>query len=511
MRKTGLSTREIIVYNSTFDKKIFREIHFRAKRTRTIMKYDALPFGLAIIFAAILSFFSFAAAAAADSLGILIDIVHCHDYSDIGLQSENYEYHHISGSRFGVEYLKSRGIPCDRFTEGRFSDELLAKYKVLAINLVSADCPPFLVSEIQAIVRFVERGGGLFLVTDHSNCYSHAHILEPLLTELEIKTKKSTVCDRFDNVLGNGPGWIWVSRFEPHPITRDLRFLGMQTGGEVDSRFAVAWTSDDAWPDKLICPPYMENVGQGFYGNFIQDPDEPTGRLGVILAKEVGKGRIVIVGDQNMLSDTFLNYGDNYKLWLNSFSWLLDREEIADSEAYHNWKPDWLAGSLWMVEDFDRREIGSDNEHGLYNAWVLLNRHYWSFADDRRFSKQTTADIAVLVDGYTVHSDEIVTELMEHLRLGKNILSLHTNSDVLEDENGTIFRILDALKVDNPAVEKENDFAVIKIPNAGSITLFGGFWLFSNLRIPTPTVAPKEEEPGTIQTLLDAIEFAKKQ
>ena len=475
------------------------------------MRYATLFTSVGIIFFAIFSFLGIVATSMAASSGILLDVVHCHDYSDIGLRRDNYAYHHTAGFRFGVEYLKSREIPCDRMTEGRFSDELLAKYKVLVINLVSADRPAFLVSEIQGLVRFVEQGGGLFLVTDHSNCYSHAHILEPLLTELGIEAQKSTVCDRFGNVLGNGPGWICVSRFESHPVAQGLRFLGLQTGGEVDSRFAIAWTSDDAWPDKLICPPYMENVGQGFYGNFTQDPDEPTGRLGVVLAKEFGKGRIVIVGDQNMLSDTFLNYGDNYKLWLNTFSWLLDREEIADSETYHNWKPDWLAGTLWMVEDFDRREIGSDNEHGLYNAWVLLNRHYWSFADDRRFSEQMTADIAVLVDGYTVHSDELVAELIEHLRLGKNILSLHTNPDVLEDENGTITRILDALKVDNPTFEKENDFAVIKIPDAGSITLFGGFWLFSNLRIPAPTAAPKEEEPGTIQTLLDAIEFAKKQ
>ncbi len=442
---------------------------------------------------------------------ILLDVVHCHDYSDIGLRKDNYEYHHISGSRFGIEYLKSRGIRCDRLTEGKITDELLAGYKVLMINLVSADCRAFLVSEIQAIVRFLDQGGGLFLVTDHSNCYSHAHILEPLLTELDIEAKKTTVCDRYNNVLGNGPGWICVSRFDSHPITKDVRFLGIQTGGEVDQRFAVAWSSEDSWPDKLICPPYMENVGQGFYGNFIQDPDEPSGRLGVVLAKPFGKGRIVIVGDQNMMSDTFLNYGDNYRLWLNSFSWLLQEEAIADPEAYYAWQPDGSAGSLWVVEDFDRLEIGSDNEHGLYNAWVLLNRHYWAFAYDKKFSGKTTADLAILVDGYTVHPDEIVGELVEHLRRGKNLLSLHTNPDVLEDENSTIRRILDAFELENPAVQEENDFAVIKIPDAGSITLYGGFWLFSNLRIPAPTIPPKEEEPETIRTLLDAIEYAKSQ
>jgi len=446
--------------------------------------------------------------------GILLDVVHCHDYSDIGLQKENYEYHHISGSHFGIEYLKSRGIRCDRLATGRITEEVLADYQVLMINLVSADCRAFLVPEIQAIVRFLEQGGGLFLVTDHSNCYSHANILEPLLTELDIETQRTTVCDRFNNVLGNGNGWICVSRFESHPVTKNLRFLGVQTGGEVDSRFAVAWSSDDAWPDKSICPPYMENVSQGFYGNFIQDPDEPTGRLGVVLAKEFGKGRIVIVGDQNMISDPFLNYGDNYRLWLNSFSWLLQDETIADANAYQQWKPDWLNGSLWMVEDFDRREFGSDKEHGMYNAWVLLNRHYWAFAYDKRTTEKAVADLAVLIDGYTVSPDELIAELVTHLRLGKNLLSLHTSPDVLEAENSTIRRILDAFGLDKPAMKEENDmkddhYVVIQIPEAGSITLHGGTWLFSNLRIPDPTIAPNKDESETIQALLDAIEFAK--
>jgi len=288
-----------------------------------------------------------------------------------------------------------------------------------------------------------------------------------------------------------------------------LRFLGIQTGGEVDSRFAVAWTSNDAWPDKLFCPPYMEGVDQGFYGNFMQDPDEPTGRLGVVLAKEFGKGRIVIVGDQNMISDTFLNYGDNYRLWLNSFAWLLQDETVADASTYQQWKPDWLNGSLWMVEDFDRTEAGSDSEHGMYNAWVLLNRHYWAFAYDKRFSEKATADIAVLIDGYTVYPDELIEELVSHLRLGKNLLSLHTNLDVLEVKNSTIRQILDTFGLDKPTMKEENDFVVIQIPQAGSITLHGGAWLFSNLRIPPPTVTPNEDELKTIQTLLDVIEFAK--
>jgi len=104
--------------------------------------------------------------------------------------------------------------------------------------------------------------------------------------------------------------------------------------------------------------------------------------------------------------------------------------------------------------------------------------------------------------------------LVSHLRSGKNLLSLHTDLDVLEAENSVICRILDAFGLDKPVITEDNtkedsNLAVIQVPDAGSITLHGGTWLFSNLRIPTPTAAPKEEEPETIQTLLKVIEYAK--
>ena len=441
---------------------------------------------------------------AASGNGILIDAVHCNDYSDIGLQKDNFEYHQISGYRFGFDYLKHRGVPCERMLEGRLSDEVLAKHKVLMINLVSADKSPFLVSEINAIVKFVSEGGGLMVITDHTNCYFHSHILEPLFTEFGIESTRDTACDRFGNTLSAGNGWLKISRFEKHPVTDRLRFLGTQTGGTVDKRFAVAFTSEDAWPDNWICTPYFHGMTPGFYGNFVQDLDEPTGKLGVVLAKEHGKGRIVIVADQNIFADTFLNYADNYKLWLNAFSWLLEHESLNDSEAYVEWK----SPHIWAVEDFARVEFGSDSNFGMNNAWNVLNRHFWTFASDRIPSK-TDCDLAVIVDGYVVLPEETVADLAAHLRQGKNVLALHTTTESLESEGSVIYELLDTCKVESPKFEKSGDAETLTLSGGGKLILYGGETQFTNNPMPSASSKPNEDEQNVAETLKTIVEQAK--
>ncbi|MHB8902636.1 MAG: hypothetical protein ACYC6Y_28080, partial [Thermoguttaceae bacterium] len=239
---------------------------------------------------------------------ILIDWIHANDFSMIGLRPGIYDYHVIFGFRHGIEYLESRGVGHEYASDGRITPERLAARKLLLINLVSAEREPFLVSEIVAIRNYVEEGGSLLVVMDHSNCYFHSHRLKPLLTELGIEAFVDTSCDVPPQTLGTGNGWLRITNFSSHPITNGLRCLGFQTGGRLDPRYSVAWTSDRAWADEWAIGIYGNTSDIGNYGNFTRDDHEPLGPHGVVLAKEHGRGRIVIVGDQNMWGDAFINY-----------------------------------------------------------------------------------------------------------------------------------------------------------------------------------------------------------
>lgn len=505
-------------------------------RKRKIRFFYARPFISVLSVFSIIHFFPISGAVFAEKsvdgpkekreLKILIDAVHCNEFSQIGLREDNYNYHQFCGFKFAYDYLRSRGITCDRFEQGRLSPEILSDYEALSINLVSADKTWFSLSEVHAIRDYVRSGGSLLLITDHSNCYFHASMLEMLLDEFDIETKRNTVCDRFPNILGvQGNAWIKISRFEAHPLTEDLRFLAIQTGGDVDSRFALAWSSEDSWPDRWICGSFFESsyvlssavpieqeksvpifsaLSPGFYGNFIQDPDEPSGKLGVVLGKEFGKGRIVIVADQNMWSDTFINYGDNYRLFLNSIAWLLREESLKDPAPYHRSKPN----SIWAVEDFDRTDFGSGDQNGMYHTWVMMNRFYWAFANDRSRLRENPFSLALLSDGYALLPEETVDDLVRHLQSGKNILALHTDSDVLELEQCAIGRIAKKLHISEPKIEKDGDLEIVQVPGGGKIYMLWTFHLFNNMSVPDPGKRPGEEQRELIRLFRRVVDTA---
>ncbi len=363
------------------------------------------------------------------SAPILIDWVHANDFSMIGLRPGIYDYHVICGLRHGMDFLASLGAWHEYLSEGTITPQRLAPHKLLFINLVSAEREPFLVSEILAIKDFVSGGGSLLVVMDHSNCYFHSHRLKPLLAELGIQAFVDTVCDVPPRTLGAGNGWLTITKFSPHPITEGLRRLGYQTGGRLDPRYSVAWTDKDAWADEWSISIYGQNSDGGNYGNFKRDDFEPFGPHGVVLAREFGKGRIVIVGDQNMWGDAFINYGDNYRLWVNAMGWLLRDRRLVDWKAYENWhRP-----RIVLYEPGDAPRFGSCADDDYYNLFCLLGRHYWTFANDRL---DEPADLRVVADGRREFSAEEISKLSACARDGGKLLVLPHVAQEREADDG---------------------------------------------------------------------------
>lgn len=441
-------------------------------------------FFLAIV---LTSFISFAKTAAAD---ILIDKIHANEHSDIGLVPGEYDYHRVFGFRLAFDYLKHKGVQIAEHTEGRIDATKLAGKKVLFINLVSAERPPFFVSEIQAIVDFVRSGGSLFVITEHTNAYFHAWRLAPLMDEFDIQIPTDTSCERKPNAMGTGNGWILVDRFKEHPITKGLRRIHFQTGGCVDDRYAVAWTSDRSWADAWQTSPFGEKHGMGFFGNWKQDEGERSGPLGVVLAKNFGKGRIVITADQNMFSDICLDYADNWRLWINSFAWLLHSEtdqryaDLADPVEYRNFRKPFIL----CAEDFSVGVFGTDAKIGCYHIRSWLGRKYSLLADDRY---EERCDWLVIPSGQMKFNDTIVDMLVEHLKRNKNVLSLHTPASVLDESESVLMQTLRKLKVESPKVELIDDLVgLIKLENAGNIYLFLPELVVLNSILPAPEVVP---------------------
>ncbi len=346
---------------------------------------------------------------------VLVDSIHANNFLSAGLTADGYSYHQQQGFHRAFEYLKEQGVQVDEIADGRLDGERLKNANLLFLNLVSAEKPPFLVSEIAAIKAFVEGGGALLVITDHSNCYFHAHRLEPLFTELDMVSFTDTACDVAPHTIGEGNGWLAITRFKEHPVTQGLACLGMQTGGRVDPRYAVAHTSDESWADRWHTGPYGEENSPGFYGNFVYTVGEERGPLGVVLAKDFGRGRIVNVADQNMLGDPFLNYADNYKLWLNSIAWLLGDERLADPRPYLSRRAD----RVMLRERPGAAVFGSSSTDGYLNAFMLISRRHWAFAGD--FASDAVdagSGLLVLADDDVDLTAEEAKKIAAHLNAG---------------------------------------------------------------------------------------------
>ena len=349
---------------------------------------------------------------------ILVDSIHAHNALRPAGELEACNYHYVYGFRRAFDWLGRCGLEYDEVTTGRLDAARLRRYRLVFINLVSADLPPFMTGEIAALRDYVWHGGSLLVITDHSNCYYHAYKLAPLLEQLGIESPVETACDRPPHTLGPGNGWIAITRFAPHPVTAGLRCIAFQSGGVVDARYAVASTSPASWGDRWQVNPYGEGNAPGFYGNWEQDPGERSGPLGVVLARKFGRGRVVIVGDQNIFGDPFLNYADNYRLFLNTIAWLTGQPAIADYRAYEQSR----SPRLLLYEDYTRAAFGNSSAAGYNNVFAAIGRALPAFARD-----ELTAPCDLMVfahDNYPLAPDALEA-VTRHLRAGRSVVFLN--------------------------------------------------------------------------------------
>lgn len=431
---------------------------------------------------------------------ILIDWIHANDFSMIGLRPGIYDYHVTCGFRHGFDYLRSRGVEHEYVTGGRLTPKRLAACKLLFINLVSAEREPFLVSEIMAVRSFVADGGSILIVTDHSNCYFHSHRLKPLLAVLGIGSFTATACDNPPHTLQTGNCWLAITSFRPHPVTRGLGRLGFQTGGIVDPRYAVALTSDQSWADEWSVGLYGEG-DVGFYGDFTREEHEPLGPHGVVLARDFQKGRIVIVADQNMWGDAFMNYADNYRLWLNTMAWLLGDPNLADWKSYETWHHPRVA----LFEPADAPRFGSNANRDYYHTLCLLARRYWTFTNDRL---DEPADLRIVVDGHRDFSAEELKSLSEYARGGGKLLVLPDLPDPIESAGETsqpsrpLAAALDLSGTEQTSTRHTTEHTY---PGGGRVVVLASDQAVPNERLAPPIRTPSAEEAARAEVLLNLI------
>lgn len=236
-----------------------------------------------------------------------------------------FRYNHMHGLGFLGAELQRNGVVFDR-ANGPLTAKRLGGASMVFINLPSGDGPGFSHAEVLSLNAFVRAGGGLVLLTDHTNAYFHGEMLTPLAHALGFELPPVTACDKSPGFTMSPKSTTWiVPRVQgDHPILKGVQRLGLMTAGALfpapESELVVlATTSPKGWQD--IWNPYKKPKSAGLTGNMAQDVDEPDESVPVLIAGQVGQGRVVVLSDQNAWGSIMVGMEDNFQLALNAFSW----------------------------------------------------------------------------------------------------------------------------------------------------------------------------------------------
>lgn len=234
------------------------------------------------------------------------------------------------------------------FSLGQFGAELERKgLKIQTVNLAEHAVPDntsvlvlasprveLLPGEVAALQDYLERGGNLLWLTEPEAPRS----LGPLADALGILPLPGRVVDATSAMFGvENPSFVVVTGYPNHPITREMTMVSVYPE-------AVALEINDT--TRWHAVPLLTTLERSWTelgaleGEIKFDPgtDERAGPLdiGIALARSKPGGndgdeqRVVVVGDGDFLSNTYLGNAGNLDLGLNLITWLSHDDAFMD-------------------------------------------------------------------------------------------------------------------------------------------------------------------------------------
>ncbi|MFC2099501.1 cellulase family glycosylhydrolase [Candidatus Bipolaricaulota bacterium] len=264
---------------------------------------------------------------AAPVIRILFDEGH-HEYDTISFERaielnptspQNHSYGLLAAG-LGVSHVVDRTVL-------PLTPELLNNHDVLVIANPRLH---FASSERAAVERFVQEGGGLFVLAA-----GRKSSLNELLSPMGVEFSGSNVLTFSSTADIHSPE---VSTIESFPgATAPVTSLVLDYATSLEpspSLEAVVWSSAETWLD--------------LDDDEIQDAEEPTGPLIIAGTAEYGLGRIVAMADSN----AFVNYSiayvpGNCSFFLNAIEWLFSPSQIVE-----NWLRS-ASGGRVALDDFE--------------------------------------------------------------------------------------------------------------------------------------------------------------
>ncbi len=156
---------------------------------------------------------------------------------------------------------------------------------------------------IKTIERWVNAGGGLLVMGDHTFWKDEPRLV---LNEPIEHTNIRVVFDSADFFIG---GWLHSYRMWPHPITASLDDHTNEPGSVVGASLEVRYPATPILIGRhgYSDPGVPERTDRGYLGNLDYDPGEMLGDIVLAACQNVGRGRVVVVGDTSSFTNAIQN------------------------------------------------------------------------------------------------------------------------------------------------------------------------------------------------------------
>ena len=234
-------------------------------------------------------------------------------YSMIQWLNDTYRMDRIVSPSYERWEVKGATKVRPNLVSDKITYDILKNYDIFIIKTPSQYEP----DEIDAIVRFAQNGGGVFLIGDHTNFAGTGTNLNQILGRFGIELG-------FDSVNSmSGELYYYKRGMLPHPCVKYTPYLDFMTGcsikAPIGSEPVILGTG-------LLSEP-GEYASSGFFRETrSNDPTQVTntvwGLINQAVALKYGKGRIVVFSDSTIISNFRVFYGGTPNLLIGCMEYL---------------------------------------------------------------------------------------------------------------------------------------------------------------------------------------------
>jgi hypothetical protein len=247
-------------------------------------------------------------------------------------------YGHLSGYNYACLYdFCSRYYELSRLTNS-ITDAALASLDVLILKVPTE---PFQPAETDAIVRFVERGGGLLLIGEHTDVFGTGYHLNQV-------ARRFGFTFRYDCLFGMQSFFdqAFTAPLVRHPVLQNLRGFDFATSCSVDVGRSAG--------HGVIVSTGLKNSMADYHANnyYPQAVDHAAMRYGAFVqlwSTRQGRGRVLAFTDSTIFSNFSTFEPGKIELLLGMLEWLNRRDALGNPRPLL-----WLlglallAGTVWM-------------------------------------------------------------------------------------------------------------------------------------------------------------------